>query len=80
MGRRGEPRNLDNFAAVSRGISRAGPRKLAKFPRKTASLTNLHPKYQRTLNTSYYKCDSPLLTTNSNQSWQFLCKCTNNYI
>ena len=26
-----EPRNLDNFAAVSCRISRAGPRNLAKF-------------------------------------------------
>jgi len=28
---RGEPQNLDHFAAVSRGISWAGPRNLAKF-------------------------------------------------
>jgi len=31
MGGRGEPRNLDDFAAVSRGLSRAGSRNLAKF-------------------------------------------------
>jgi len=27
----GKPRNLDNFAVVSRGILRNGPRNLAKF-------------------------------------------------
>jgi len=31
MGGRGEPRNLDDFAAVSRRISRIGPRNLGKF-------------------------------------------------
>ena len=31
MGGRGEPRNLDDFAAVSRRISRIGPRNLAEF-------------------------------------------------
>ena len=30
-GRLAEPRNLDDFAAVSRGISRAGLQNLAKF-------------------------------------------------
>jgi len=31
MGGRGEPWNLDDFVAVSRGISQACPRNLAKF-------------------------------------------------
>jgi len=31
MGGHGEPRNLDDFATVSRGISGDGPRNLAKF-------------------------------------------------
>jgi len=31
MGGSGEPRNLDDFAAVSHGILRAGPQKLAIF-------------------------------------------------
>jgi len=31
MGGRGESQNLDDFAAVSHGISRTGPRNLAKF-------------------------------------------------
>jgi len=31
MGGRGEPRNLDDFATVSRRILQAGPWNLAKF-------------------------------------------------
>jgi len=31
MGDCGKPQNLDDFAAVSRRMSRAGPRNMAKF-------------------------------------------------